>query len=156
MLVYRLGSRRFPANDGTGASLYGGRWNHKGTPLIYAAQSRALCALEILANAGELAGDYIVTPIEVSDNLPVVTQPVETLPPGWNAGQSTDETRNIGTEWAISMASAVLVVPSAVIPQEYNYLLNPRHPDFAKISFLSVEPFSFDDRLRRAWLKKSF
>ncbi len=154
MLAYRLGSRRFPANDGSGASVYGGRWNHKGIAVIYAAQSRALCALEILANAGELAVDYVVTPIEVPDDLPIVTQPVETLLPGWNAGEPTSETRNVGTEWATSMASAVLVVPSAVIPPEFNYLLNPHHPDFPKIRFLSPEPFSFDDRLRRAWQKK--
>lgn len=73
MLVYRLGSRRYPANDGLGASLNGGRWNHKGIPAIYAAASRALCALEVLANAYELAGDYVVTPIELPDDLAVIT-----------------------------------------------------------------------------------
>ena len=73
MVVYRLGSGRYPANDGLGASLYGGRWNHKGTPVIYTAASRALCALEILANADELAGDYLFTPIEVPDDLSATT-----------------------------------------------------------------------------------
>jgi hypothetical protein len=69
MIVYRFASRRYPGNDGLGASLYGGRWNHKGTPVIYAAASRALCALEILANAGELASDYVVIPIDLPDAL---------------------------------------------------------------------------------------
>lgn len=154
MIVYRLGSGRYPANDGLGASLYGGRWNHKGTPVIYTAASRALCALEILANADELADDYIVTPIEVPDDLRATTLSIETLPSNWDADQPIHDTAEIGTNWANSLASAVLTVPSAVIPREHNYILNPRHPEFSKIRFFSPEPFHFDDRLRRAWLKK--
>ena len=68
MLVYGIGSRRYAANDGSGAALYGGRWNQTGTPMIYAAASRALCALEILSSSRELANDYISIPIEVSLN----------------------------------------------------------------------------------------
>ena len=63
-----------------GAGIYGGRWNHKGTPVIYAAQSRALCALEVLANAGELACDYVVTLIEVPDDLALTTRSIDSLP----------------------------------------------------------------------------
>jgi RES domain-containing protein len=80
MLIYRLGSGRYPPNDGLGASLYGGRWNHKGTPVIYGVASRALCALEILANANELAGDYVATPIELPDDLAVITLSIDSLP----------------------------------------------------------------------------
>src|ERR1035438_3475173 len=97
MLVYRLGSRRHPANDGLGASLYGGRWNHKGTPVIYRAASRALCALEILANADELAGDYGVVSIELPDDLAVTNRSVEALPLNWNAREPGNDTRDIGT-----------------------------------------------------------
>jgi RES domain-containing protein len=154
MIVYRLGSERYPANDGSGASLYGGRWNHKGTPVIYTAGSRALCALEILANADELASDYVVTPIEVPDDLVVRMLSIEELPTNWDAGEPTNDTRTIGTDWANALTSAVLRTPSAVIPREYNYILNPRHPDFARIAFFSPEPFYFDDRLGRAWLRK--
>jgi len=154
VVVYRLGSSRYPANDGLGASLYGGRWNHKGTPVIYAAASRALCALEVLTNADELAGDYVVTPIEVPDDLGSTALSIEALPPNWDAGQSTSDTADVGTDWARSLTTAVLVVPSAVIPRERNYLLNPRHPDFRKIRFLRPEPFCFDDRLRRARLSE--
>src|SRR6202011_3780783 len=122
----RLPRRRVTANGGFGASLYGGRWNHKGTAVIYTAASRALCALEVLANADELAGDYLVTPIEVPDDLSVTTLSIETLPWNWDADRSTHDTAKIGTDWANSLASAVLVVPSAVIPREHNYILNPR------------------------------
>jgi RES domain-containing protein len=141
-------------NDGLGASLYGGRWNHKGTPVIYSAASRALCALEVLANAGELSGDYVVTPIEFPDDLDVTRRSVESLPLSWDATEPTNETRDIGADWANGLATAVLIVPSAVIAREHNYLLNPRPPDFVRIRFFSPEPFRFDDRLGGAWLKK--
>ena len=110
MVIYRLGSGRYPANDGLGASLYGGRWNRKGTPVIYAAASRALCALEVLTNANELAGDYVVTPIRVPDDLGSTTLAIEALPSNWDAGQSTRDTADIGTDWANSLTTAVLVV----------------------------------------------
>ena len=154
MLVYRLGSRRYPANDGQGANLYGGRWNHKGTPVIYAAASRALCALEVLANASELPVDYVVTPIELPNDLPIITLPIDGLPLKWNAAQPTSETADIGTAWARKLESVVLVVPSAVITQEQNYILNPHHDDFLRVRFLPPEPFHFDERLRRAWPKR--
>lgn len=154
MLVYRLGSMRYPANDGLGASLYGGRWNHKGTAVIYAAASRALCALEVLANANDLAGDYVVTPIQLPDDLAVSTLSIDSLPLEWNAAEPTTETADIGTRWAESLESVVLVVPSAVIPEEQNYILNPSHSDFSRIRFLTSEPFHFDERLRRAWLTR--
>jgi RES domain-containing protein len=154
MVVYRLGSGRYPANDGLGASLYGGRWNHKGTRVIYTAATRALCALEVLANTGELADDYVVTPIEVPGDLTVTTLSIDTLPPGWDAAEPANDTRDIGTKWARGFGSAVLAVPSAVIPREWNYILNPLHPDFPGIRFSSPEPFYFDDRLGRAWQKR--
>jgi RES domain-containing protein len=115
MLIYRLGSGRCPPHDGLGASLYGGRWNHKGTPVIYAAASRALCALEVLANANELAGDYVATPIELPDDLAVVTLSIDGLPSDWDAAQATTGTADIGTEWAARLETVVLVVPSAII-----------------------------------------
>jgi RES domain-containing protein len=106
----------------------------------------------VLANAGELAGEYVVTPIELPDDLGATTLSIETLPSNWDAGQPTDETAEIGTHWANHLTTAVLVVPSAVIPRECNCILNPRHPDFCRIRFLSPEPFHFDARLRRTWL----
>ena len=122
MLIYRLGSGRYPPNDGLGASLYGGRWNHKGTPAIYAAASRALCALEVLANANELAGDYVATPIELPDDLAVITWSIDSLPSDWDAAQATTGTAGIGTEWAARLETVDLVVPSAIIAREQNYI----------------------------------
>jgi RES domain-containing protein len=142
VIVFRLTSRRYLANDGLGASLYGGRWNHKGTAVIYAAESRALCALEVLVNSDELAGDYVAITIDVPDEIAV--QVIS------EASAATDATCHIGTEWAGGLATAVLSVPSAVIPQERNNILNPAHPDFARIVCATPEPFAFDERLSRA------
>jgi RES domain-containing protein len=108
----------------------------------------------VLANSDELAGDYLITPIEVPDDLDVTHWPIESLPAKWDASQPTEQTRELGTAWARPLETAVLVVPSAVIARESNYLLNPNHPDFVNIRFLSPEPFYFDDRLRSVWLKK--
>jgi RES domain-containing protein len=132
-----------------GASLYGGRWNHKGTSVIYTAESRALCALEVLVNSEELAGDYVAVPIDVPDEIAVQVISIANLPQGWNASVATDVTRAIGTTWASGLATAVFSVPSAVVPRERNYILNPAHPDFARIVFGTPEPFDFDDRLGR-------
>ena len=136
-----------------GASLYGGRWNHKGTPVIYSAESRALCALEVLVNADELADDYISISIEIPGDLLMVSMSVADLTSGWDSYPSIEETHDIGTNWVKGLATAVLSVPSAVIPKEQNYILNPAHPDFARIIFSGPEPFYFDDRLGRMWLK---
>lgn len=147
MIVYRIGSRRYPANDGAGSAKFGGRWNHKGTPIIYAAESRALCALEILANNRELANDYIAVPIEIPDDMPHTIMSIEDLPQGWNSPEHSNQTRDVGAAWVTAQKTAVLVVPSAVLPRERNYLLNPRHPEFKRIVFHEAEAFYFDERL---------
>ncbi len=136
-----------------GASLYPGRWNHKGTPVIYTAESRALCALEVIVNANELADDYVSISIEIPDDVAITSLSVADLPSGWDSNPSPGATSDIGTDWAKELSTAVLSVPSAVIPRERNYILNPAHPDFARIQFSSPEPFYFDDRLGRVWEK---
>jgi RES domain-containing protein len=149
VLIHRIASLRYPVNDGQGAAKFGGRWNFKGTPIIYASESRALCALEILANKRELAGDYIAIPIEVPDDLRRTVLEVRDLPEHWDAAESTDATRELGTKWTAAVETAILEVPSAVIPRERTYLLNPRHADFVRIRFLAPESFRFDPRLAK-------
>jgi RES domain-containing protein len=149
VIVYRIGSRRYPANDGTGASLYPGRWNPPGIPVIYTAQTSSLCALEILAGARELAGDYVVVEIEIPDDIPIETLQEEDLPPDWNADVHPESTRAIGRNWVASGRSAVLSVPSTTNRYERNFVLNPAHADFQRFSFGEPEPFAFPSRLKR-------
>jgi RES domain-containing protein len=103
----------------------------------------------VLANANDLADDYVTTRIEIPDGIEVAVISIANLPPGWDAGEATDATRDIGTQWAKGLTTVVLSVPSVVIPRERNYILNPAHQDFARIRFQEPEPFYFDDRLRR-------
>jgi RES domain-containing protein len=146
VIVYRIcSSRYYLEKDGVGARLYGGRWNHKGTAAIYTADSVSLCALEVIANDADLAEDYMCISIEVPDDLSIMSA---SPPTGWDSHPYIAATQDIGTNWARRLVTAVLSVPSAVIPRERNYILNPAHPDFSRISF-SAEPFTFDERLRR-------
>jgi RES domain-containing protein len=89
---------------------------------------------------------YIVT--EVPDDLSFVTLKESDLPPGWNAPAARTSTKDFGTEWALSLVSVVLSVPSAVVSQERNFILNPKHPDFSKITFSAPKPLPFDPRLK--------
>jgi RES domain-containing protein len=104
---------------------------------------------EVLANADDLADDYVTTRIEIPDGIEVTVIFIADLPPGWDEGEATNATRDIGTNWAKGLTTVVLSVPSVVIPRERNYILNPAHPDFARIRFHEPESFYFDDRLRR-------
>jgi RES domain-containing protein len=101
-----------------GASRYGGRWNHRGTPVIYSAETRALCALEVLVNSEELADDYVSIATEIPNDLSMRVVAIADLPTGWNSNPAIDATRDIGTDWAKGLTTAVLSVPSTVIPRE--------------------------------------
>jgi RES domain-containing protein len=132
-----------------GASLYPGRWNFHGTPVIYTAQNSSLCALEILASARELASDYMIVEIEIPDDIPVETLEDQDLPADWNAEVHPESTRAIGGSWAALGRTAVLSVPSTVNPSERNFVLNPAHADFQRFSFREPQPFTFSNRLKR-------
>jgi RES domain-containing protein len=84
----------------------------------------------------------------IPDRMKIKKLEISDLPTGWNGPVPNDATRDIGTNWAASMETAVLSVPSAVIDRERNYLINPRHPDFGLITFSAPEPFHFDPRLK--------
>jgi RES domain-containing protein len=148
LIVYRIGSSRYPANDGEGAKRHSGRWNHKGTALIYTSHSVSLCAPEILANSSRLPTGSIVVEIQIPDSLIVRTVEISELPRGWDDPNPSDDTRDIGTNWAREGATAILSVPSSIISRERNYLLNPNHSEFPQIRFGIPEPFQFDSRLK--------
>jgi RES domain-containing protein len=148
LTIYRICSSKHPVNDGEGARLYGGRWNHKGIPVIYCGATISLCAVEVLANSAGLPTGMVRIEAELPDSLPVTTIDAGTLPSAWDAALPSLSTKEIGTKWVGEGATAVLSVPSAVIPNERNYLLNPKHPDFALIKFRDPQPFVFDPRLK--------
>jgi RES domain-containing protein len=146
-VCYRLHRGTYRANSGIGASLHGGRWNKQGTEVIYASESRALAALEIITKYKALPDDYLVTKISIPDNVAVETVNIRRLPAKWNAAQPKAATVRLGDEWVQGCRSAVLRVPSAVFADEWNYVLNPTHPDFPRIKFHKPKRLRIDPRL---------
>jgi RES domain-containing protein len=148
LTLYRICRSKYPENDGEGARLTGGRWNHKGIPVIYCSATTSLCALEVLAHASGLPADMVYIEVELPDSLSIQTIEVAALPPDWNAPVHPSSTKDIGAKWVRENKTAILSPPSAVIPHERNYLLNPKHPDFSRIRFRKPVPFKFDPRLK--------
>jgi RES domain-containing protein len=150
MIVYRL-CRKGYANDlsGHGAELSGGRWNGKGLAALYTSSSRALCAIEIIVHvpAGIIPKDYHIISIEIPDNAPVKTIDIKDLPDSWNSNPILVSTQRIGNIFLSGQKDLVLKVPSAIIKDEWNYIINPVHKDFQKVKIISIEPFAFDTRL---------
>ncbi len=135
------------ALTGEGARLYGGRWNSRGISVIYAAESLALACLEMLVHERRLRS-YRYRALDFDGTL--MTQvSMTSLPPSWAASRPPAGNLRIGDEWIAGAVSAVLRVPSALVPGEYNYLLNPAHPDFAQIRFDDEQMLKLDPRLLR-------
>jgi RES domain-containing protein len=147
--VYRIVNSKYPSNNGAGAAMRGGRWNHKGTPLVYCGATASLCALEVLANGAVLPKSRVVIAAEIPDSLKIEHLVDSDLPLNWNDEIAPDSTKDFGTKWAATNSSAILSVPSAIVPDERNFLINPLHPDFHKIKFSAPKPFVFDPRLKK-------
>lgn len=116
--------------------------------MIYCGQTASLAALEVLANGAGLPSNMVIIQARIPDTMKIKKLERADLPPDWNKAVPSDSTRDIGTNWAASMETAVLSAPSAVVDRERNYLINPRHPDFRLITFSAPEPFHFDPRLK--------
>lgn len=135
------------AFDGEGARLYGGRWNPPGLAAVYVSEHASLAALEILVHTQPLipAVRYSAFEIEFDEGL-VEHVTWADLPEGWNESPPM-VSMQVGGRWLREAGSAVLAVPSAVLPLERNFVLNPRHPDFGKIHIAKPQRFAFDPRL---------
>ena len=149
--VWRLLTARFAhsAFSGEGARLYGGRWNRKGTPMVYTAGSQSLAMLEMLVQDEPLRARYVMLSAALPKNLKIARVTPAQLPADWRDPGARDQLQAIGTDWVNRGSSAALVVPSAVIPSETNYLLNPLHPSMARIVIGKPQEFITDLRLRR-------
>lgn len=137
------------AFTGEGARLHGGRWNPKGVPMVYAASTLSLATLEMLVQDGKLLAHYVAIPATIPSRLKIEHVNPNDLPEDWRSAESREQLRVIGAEWIERASSAVLAVPSAIIPTETNYLLNPLHPSFQKIVVGAPQEFETDLRLPR-------
>ncbi len=148
MEVYRICLARYA--DGLFASGRRARWNFADEFVLYTAASRALACLEnIVHRSGEgLNEAFRVVVIEVPDDLPVTEISLADLPSTWANVGSYPICQSYGSAWYTAKTTAVLRVPSSIVPAESNYLLHTRHPDFNQIRLLGQEPFRFDARIK--------
>lgn len=149
LTVWRLVTARYAdsAFSGEGARLYGGRWNPKGVPMVYTAGSQSLAMLEMLVQDAPLRARYVAIPARLPSGLKVERLTPAQLPGHWRDPAAREALQALGGDWIRRASSAVLAVPSAVIPAETNYLINPAHPGFAKLQIGTPELFITDLRL---------
>ena len=155
--VWRIAAdtKDYAADDltGRGAEITGGRWNQKGTAILYTATSPALACLETFVhlNSGGLPLNRYLVAIEIADDLwnAARVETAATLPVGWDASPASLTSIGLGTAWAKASTSLLLSVPSVIVPEEANILINTRHPDAAKIRATKVRKWLYDPRMVR-------
>ena len=150
MIVYRISSSKY-ANDltGEGARLYGGRWNHKLTPCLYAAATRALAILEysVNVNIDDIPRALSIVSIEIpDDNIPILKQ--AQLPGDWRQAPASSSTKDFGTALLQQTQYLTIQIPSAVVPEEYNYLINPLHPEIRTVHIIEIKDCVYDVRIK--------
>ena len=149
MWAFRLCRSVYPAYDGDGARRAGGRWNSKGIPVLYMSENRSLAVLEVLVHlSGTLPDKYLLGAAQIPDDLGVEKIADDELPDNWSTLSPAEQvaTRRLGDGWVERQTSPVLSVPSVIVG-ERNYVLNPAHPEFERISFVEPVLFQFDLRL---------
>ena len=148
MKLFRIADTRHAIWSGTGAMLVGGRFNSPGRPVIYATSTFAGAMLEVLVHAriGKVPKTHGWVEATVPDDVPVERHTAETLPAGWNAA-ALQEARRFGDAWLTESRTAFLVVPSVVVRAESNVLVNPAHPDTARIVVNEPQAVVWDERL---------
>ncbi|HYF08926.1 MAG TPA: RES domain-containing protein [Acetobacteraceae bacterium] len=142
--LFRLGTARHPVWDGAGAAIAGGRWNPPGVAVIYAAGSLSLAMLERLVQRGALR-DTLLVEAEVPDDI-AFEDLMANPPRGWDS-LGSPEAAAAGGAWAAAGRTALLRVPSVLVPREANWVVNPRHPDAARITVSAPRRLDWDPRL---------
>ena len=150
MRVYRIARLRH-LNDltGAGAKTFGGRWNHRGTALIYTSETRALAMVGFLVHVSlmQAPNDLGIATLEIAKGIqPERLSPTD-LPEDWRIYPAPPRLADLGTGWVRSKRSLLLQVPSAVVDQEHNILINPEHSDLARVTVLEIKDLEFDRRL---------
>ena len=133
------------AFDGEGARRYGGRWNSAGVPMVYASEHESLAVLEVRVHIA-MSGVYKSFSFDFDEGL-MRTLPVQQLPKDWQREPPPVSLQRLGDQWVKAGDSLILAVPSAIVPNELNLLLNPRHPDFSKIDIHTATDLTLDRRL---------
>lgn len=151
MHAWRITRAAYQALDGEGARLNGGRWNSEGVAVVYLSSTLSLAALEYLVHVDieDAPSDLVALKLFIPDDCLVEEVDVVSLPKDWSTTPNAAACLRRGDEWIRAGSSLLLRVPSAVVPEEMNVLLNPAHADAERIAVSLTRPFSFDSRLLR-------
>jgi RES domain-containing protein len=146
MIVYRISTLKYAGS--LQSSGIEARWNRKGQKVIYTSESRSLACLENVVHRSQrgLMGLFRTLVIELPGDLKMEIIEKKVLPEGWSHFEKYRVCQDIGSAWFAAGNTAILKVPSALVPEEHNFILNTLHPDFKKIRLMGVEEFTFDSR----------
>jgi RES domain-containing protein len=147
--LWRISQRKFALDKScAGAARFGGRWNPIGVPALYCGTSIALCSLEKFVHIGSAPlPPLVLVAIDIPDDSMLDTPAIRDLPAGWDTMPTSAAAQKFGGTWLAEGRNLGLIVPSAIVPEETNVVLNPQHPDYAEVRLAIVRPFSFDDRM---------
>lgn len=149
MRVFRLSKRKYSSQfSGKGAAKSGNRWNSKGTEIIYCGESRSLVMAEVVVHLSiaTLPSDYVMIEIDIPEEIAIHSIDTSKLPLDWNIFPHNLETQLIGDDFINANKKCILKVPSSVVEGDFNYLINPFHPEFSKIKIIKISDFKFDRR----------
>ncbi|MDZ4793379.1 MAG: RES family NAD+ phosphorylase [Bacteroidota bacterium] len=151
MELYRISQENFAEDlSGNGARLFGGRWNSEGFYALYAASSRSLALLETLAHTPAKMlqqKKYMLVSLSVPDSLPAQEVDIKKLTMGWDAPDIRPFTKKTGDVFLLGKKNLLLTVPSVLMPEENNFVLNPLHPDMKKVKIIYSRSIRFDKRV---------
>ena len=150
MRLFRIAKQQFISDlSGEGARLYGGRWNTVGMPMLYFSEHLSLCMLEVLVHLehSTLISDFWFLEIEIPDALITPLLTTEDLQSNWQQTPAPQYTQQKGTDWLQSNSSLAMRVPAAVLPFEYNVLINPLHIKKDHIKIIRKQKLNIDTRL---------
>ncbi|TAM98574.1 MAG: RES domain-containing protein [Chitinophagaceae bacterium] len=149
MEVFRIAKNKYIHDlAGTGSRLNGGRWNSKGESVVYMSSYRSLAVLEMIVHVPQknLTNDYQIATIHIPEKIKVKTLSIEMLPEHWRTVTISPRLQAIGDQWLKESKYCVFQVPSVVIPQEWNYIINPAHPEAKDIMIIKTENLVLDER----------
>lgn len=152
MRFWRIAQKRYALDKlCAGAARFGGRWNPLGMPALYCGTTLAICSLEKFVHIGSgPIPPLVLVAVDVPDEAPLHNVGVHELPPGWDAMPTSAAAQAFGGRWLAAGEALGLSVPSVILPEERNVILNPYHPAYAAVMLNIVRPFTFDQRMFKA------
>jgi RES domain-containing protein len=149
MRLWRIAQRKYALDRlCAGSALYGGRWNPVGMPALYCGASIAICALEKFVHVGQAPlPPLVLVAVDLPNDCSIFTPDTSELPAGWDELPTSTSAQGLGRAWLERRETLAMRVPSVVLPEESNVIVNPQHPDYVRVQLTVVRPFTFDGRM---------